>query len=43
MGMNITEPTSPWFWASMIIQVLVSAVFIGGYWVYYRKKRKEAQ
>lgn len=43
MGMNITEPTSPWFWASIVIQVLVSAVFIGGYWVYYRKKRREAQ
>lgn len=43
MGMNITEPTSPWFWASIVIQVLVSAVFIGGYWVYYRKKRKAAQ
>lgn len=43
MGMNITEPTSPWFWASIVIQVLVSAVFIGGYWIYYRKKRKEAQ
>lgn len=43
MGMNITEPTSPWFWASIIIQVLVSAVFIGGYWLYYRKKRREAQ
>ena len=43
MGMNITEPASPWFWASIVIQVLVSAVFIGGYWIYYRKKRKEAQ
>lgn len=43
MGMNITEPTSPWFWASIVIQVLVSAVFIGGYWAYYRKKRREAQ
>lgn len=43
MGMNITEPTSPWFWASIVIQVLVSAFFIGGYWIYYRKKRKEAR
>lgn len=43
MGMNITEPASPWFWASIVIQVLVSAVFIGGYWIYYRKKRREAQ
>lgn len=42
MGMNITEPSSPWFWASIVIQVLVSAVFIGGYWIHSRKKRKEA-
>lgn len=43
MGMNITDPASPWFWASMVIQVLVSAVFIGGYWLHCRKKRKEAR
>lgn len=43
MGMNITEPTSPWFWASIVIQVLVSAAFIGGYWVYSRKKRTERE
>lgn len=43
MGMNITEPSSPWFWASIVIQVLVSAVFIGGYWIHSRKKRKDAQ
>lgn len=43
MGMNITEPASPWFWASIVIQVLVSAVFIGGYWIHSRKKRKDAQ
>lgn len=43
MGMNITEPASPWFWASIVIQVLVSACFIGGYWLYSRKKRREGE
>ena len=43
MGMNITEPASPWFWASIVIQILVSAFFIGGYWLCYRKKRREEE
>ena len=43
MGMNITEPASPWFWASIVIQVLVSVFFIGGYWLCSRKKRREGE
>jgi uncharacterized membrane protein YdjX (TVP38/TMEM64 family) len=43
MGMNITEPASPWFWASIVIQILVSVFFIGGYWLCYRKKRREEE
>lgn len=43
MGMNITEPASPWFWASIVIQVLVSVFFIGGYWLCSRKKRREEE
>ena len=41
MGMNITNPASPWFWASIVVQVLVSAFFIGGYWLHYRKNREK--
>ena len=43
MGMNITEPASPWFWASIVIQILVSVFFIGGDWLCYRKKRREEE
>lgn len=43
MGMNITNPGSPAFVLSIGIQAAVSAVSIGSFWLYQRKKvqRKE--
>ena len=40
MGMNIMNPGSPAFIASICIQVVVSAISIGGFWIYYRKNQK---
>lgn len=39
MGMNIMNPGSPAFIASICIQAVVSTVSIGGFWIYYRKNR----
>lgn len=39
MGMSITDPASPWFLASAAVQVLVSAAMIGGYCLYYRRRK----
>ena len=41
MGMNITSPGSPAFIASICIQAAVSAISIGGFWIYYRKNQKK--
>lgn len=38
MGMNITNPGSPAFLWSIGLQAVVSAISIGGYWFYYKKR-----
>lgn len=40
MGMNIMNPGSPAFIASVCIHVAVSTISIGGFWIYYRKNRE---
>lgn len=43
IGMNITDPGSPAFVWSVGIQAAVSAVSIGGAWLYHRKKAGKGQ
>ena len=40
MGMNIRNPGSPAFIVSVCIHVVVSAISIGGFWIYYRENRR---
>ena len=40
LGMNITEPTSPMFWISLGLNVLLSVLSAVGYFVYKKQSRK---
>ncbi|MBD5161191.1 MAG: TVP38/TMEM64 family protein [Oscillibacter sp.] len=39
MGMNIMNPGSPAFIVSVCVQMVISAISIGGFWIYYKKNR----
>jgi len=40
LGMNITDPTSPMFWVSLALNVLLSVLSAVGYYVYKKQSRK---
>ena len=40
LGMNITDPTSPMFWISLGLNVLLSVLSAVGYFVYKKQSRK---
>jgi len=40
LGMNITDPTSPMFWVSLGMNVLLSVLSAVGYFVYKKQSRK---
>lgn len=40
LGMNITDPTSPMFWVSLGLNVLLSVLSAAGYMIYKKESRK---
>lgn len=43
LGTSITEPSSPMFWASLSVTILISALSILIYWMWTKRKKAETK